>query len=353
MQVRKSWLILFGFGVAVVVPATMQARTSDLCGSCHTMHNSQDGVPVFGSQGSAQPALLNNTCYGCHTGVNNGTTPYVLQLNGTPSYGETGTGGGANTLAGGNFHWVTMGDDATGHNVDGIVAGQLSRTPPGGNTVFDASSPLTCAGVNGCHGDRSVANTIYSIYQTHHSDPSLPIDGSSVAQSYRYLDGIVGIEDADWEYQSTGGTDHNQYKGVDRASDTDADADTISHLCAQCHGLFHSGSGPDGVSDGTFGVDPWIRHPVDYDMNGLGGEFSAYGGAGVNAYNIATPVASSNMSSGVKSIVLQSSGDAIVMCLSCHRAHGSPYPAMLRWNYQAWPGVGGYNGCGDCHTAKN
>ncbi|RLA81698.1 MAG: hypothetical protein DRG33_00080, partial [Deltaproteobacteria bacterium] len=40
-----------------------------------------------------------------------------------------------------------------------------------------------------------------------------------------------------------------------------------------------------------------------------------------------------------------------VQCLSCHRAHGSPYPDMLRWDYRNWPG-GGMNGCAVCHTSK-
>ncbi|MGA1795635.1 MAG: cytochrome c3 family protein [bacterium] len=39
----------------------------------------------------------------------------------------------------------------------------------------------------------------------------------------------------------------------------------------------------------------------------------------------------------------------MVMCLSCHRAHGSPYPDMLRWDYDAL--VAG-KGCYTCHTAK-
>ncbi|HIC92409.1 MAG TPA: hypothetical protein EYP21_10200 [Syntrophaceae bacterium] len=44
-----------------------------------------------------------------------------------------------------------------------------------------------------------------------------------------------------------------------------------------------------------------------------------------------------------------------VMCLSCHRAHGSPYADMLRWNYSHM--IAGdttkSGGCFTCHTQKN
>ncbi|MGB9716198.1 MAG: cytochrome c3 family protein [Thermodesulfovibrionales bacterium] len=44
------------------------------------------------------------------------------------------------------------------------------------------------------------------------------------------------------------------------------------------------------------------------------------------------------------------------MCLSCHRAHGSPYADILRWNYDEMR-TGSYtttdSGCFTCHTGKN
>jgi len=50
-------------------------------------------------------------------------------------------------------------------------------------------------------------------------------------------------------------------------------------------------------------------------------------------------------------------GSDCVMCLSCHRPHGSPYPDMLRWDYtEQIAGGGGLTddrGCFYCHTKKN
>ncbi len=334
------------------------ARTDDIkqrCDNCHTMHNSQDGKPMTRPSGlGPQGGLLRDSCYGCHTGVNNPgspnpRTPYVFSVT-EPTYGATGTSGGHNTLAGGSFYWTAQaGGDLTGHNVNGIAT-PFVGIPPGGTKTFDSSHRLTCAGVNGCHGVLTLTSETAAMSQTHHAvETAQPKDGSTLALSYRFLNGIAGFEDPDCEL-TVDILNHNQYKGIDRNSDsyTSSDSDkSISHLCAACHSNFHT-----ETAVGAYGAaNPWIRHPVDYDMGGLGGEFGDYGPGGT--YNLATPLGSSNVSA-IKDKVFMGAGDAIVVCVSCHRAHGSPYNYSLRWDYLGWPGgVGSYNGCGDCHTAKN
>jgi predicted CXXCH cytochrome family protein len=39
-------------------------------------------------------------------------------------------------------------------------------------------------------------------------------------------------------------------------------------------------------------------------------------------------------------------GTDLANCLSCHRAHGSPYPKMLRWDMTDRTGA-----CATCHTS--
>lgn len=317
------------------------ARTNDMkqvCVNCHTMHNSQNGFDVTPGGIGAQGALLNNSCYGCHTGDNlAGGRPVVLHSS-APAYQLTGTEPGHNTLAGGDFYWVAQGNDLKGHNVVGIT---------GGGT-------LTCAGTTGCHGNSAVAGDLPAMYQTHHAvETAQPMDGAPLSESFRLLEGVAGYEDPDFEL-TVGSGDHNQYKGIARTAEGDSTASSISNFCARCHGSFHTGNNPSGISDDSaiFGTDPWIRHPVDYDMGGLGGEYGNYGSGGT--YNIATPLGSADVSA-IKSTVtlVTASGEAIVVCVSCHRAHGSPYDYSLRWDYKSWPDAGGYNGCGDCHTLKN
>lgn len=333
------------------------ATVTGVCTGCHTMHNSQGGA-VMGTA-DPNPTLLKNTCFGCHTGVNDGTNtiPYVLTAGGDIVYDDTGTEAGTNTLAGGNFYWVDDAGgntDTKGHNINGL-SGQdatLGLTPPGGVVM---AAQMECGGLYGCHGDRTEATSAGAIRGAHHGSDAA-IDGSTVAKSFRWLDGVVGKEDSDWEYQPTAAA-HNQYKGVDRATDTDEDTSTISSLCAQCHSDFHNGAGDtDGVAIDAGFSSAWIRHPVDYDMNNVSsGEVGDYGGNGVNAYQVIAPVASANVAA-VKATVLQAADDAIVTCISCHRAHGSPYADMLRWDYPTNTVVGtpdATSGCFLCHTQKD
>jgi hypothetical protein len=344
------------------------------CADCHIMHDSQAGAAValgFVAAGALglvgpQEGLTKATCSGCHEGVNIGggtDAPFVVTLSGLADYRATGTEVNHNTLAGGNFWWVTqVGGDLKGHNVVGVGAAQVSRVPPGGGTTF---TELTCAGTNGCHGDNSAGmSQMNSIWGGHHGNTT----GEAVATpgalltptSYRFLNGIKGFEDPTWEY-TVDKANHNQYKGVVRSSDGAADASSVSFLCARCHGDFHNGAGNLGVVAGATFLSPWLRHPVDIDMGGLGGEFLQYGdvvggvvGAGVAGdYNVSTPLASTAVTAALSAVTLGSEGNnAIITCLSCHRAHGSPWDYSLRWDYQNWPGAG-YNGCGDCHTVKN
>jgi hypothetical protein len=338
------------------------AAMQQVCGACHVMHDSLGGsavvVAAYGPPTTylgPQQGLINKTCTGCHNGPNsNGSMPYVVNLSALPVYDPT-AGTTHDTLAGGNFYWVALGNDLKGHNVDGVGASQAARTPPGGSLTFDATNPLTCAGAYGCHGDGSVGQ-VNSIWGSHHDNGVAAIDGGSTVNSYRFLTGVTGFEDADWEY-SLDSADHNQYKGVDRTADDDIGETlkSISHLCAKCHGDFHSGAYPAGVSEANFGSDPWVRHPVDIDMcDAAGSEYLAYGGLGTNAYVVTSPLGSLDVSAKLANVTLGGACDdkAIITCITCHRAHGSPNDFSLRWDYQAWPG-GGYNGCGDCHTAKN
>jgi predicted CXXCH cytochrome family protein len=343
------------------------AKVTGLCANCHTMHNSQAGDLVtrnlidgqYGDRINPNRALLNTNCIGCHQGLNASgslTPPNVLDING-PNYGTTGTEG--NTLAGGSFYWVSH-NAATGHNVSGVAPpdNRLGNLPPG--QTVPLSGQLTCAGTTGCHGDRTVSGQIASMLTAHHNnDMTTWKDGSSLPASYRFLNGIQGLEDQQYEYLPgsglAGAGHHNKYYGRDRINETDDAEGTISSVCAQCHGDFHNGSG--NLAAASMGSGVWLRHPTDFDMahTDVDSEYRLYGdssGSGTNEYSVISPVATANMSDSLNSTVFTENDDAIVMCLSCHRAHGTPYDAILRWDYKAWPGDG-FNGCAVCHTSKD
>jgi predicted CXXCH cytochrome family protein len=363
------------------------------------MHNSQDGVSVVASLGRS---LTKGDCVGCHSGDNGvdpGNIPYVTHssVEYGPDYDAGGglvNAAGTNSLAGGSFSTM-VGNDSYGHNVVGISGADatLATTPPGwiastfpandgGGTdpVGDInggaatwSTQLTCAGTNGCHGSHTNADDFADIRGSHHGDDSV-IDGTTVAKSYRFLRGILGLEDNDWEF-TVSETDHNQYYGVDRSvtSTPVADSQTISYLCAECHGLFHSNDGATAgsgiiVGDPTIdNVNPWLRHPTDFALSSTdaGSEYLSYASAaGVEAtspgitaaYNFIAPLASADVTAVVSNPFAGTDGD-IVTCLSCHRAHGSAQPDLLRWDYDAMIAStsSGFDnkGCFACHTTKD
>jgi predicted CXXCH cytochrome family protein len=216
---------------------------------------------------------------------------------------------------------------------------------PGGKgpTRWLERQELTCAGTWGCHGDRTIEDPYEAIYGAHHEDDG-ELDGSTVGKSYRFLYGIKGAEDDDWEYQATPSR-HNGYKG-----DPDHKTmDTISYLCGECHAQFHPSIFLGGTETGS--LDAWHRHPTDVAFGSIhrvfvGSEYQSY-----MIYSLEAPVAFEEPT-GQESDV---NAESIIMCMSCHRAHASPNQDSLRWDYTemvAGETRSGNNGCFACHTRK-
>ena len=376
-------LVLF---VMALAPNLLHAKVSGVCSDCHTMHNSQNNISMSVQWDTAtyNTESVDNTpnnsllkfsqCLGCHKGnyVDNGW-PIVLD-NSEPSIANDGTFSDGQMTAGGNFYWVSA-DETTGHNVIPGDPDVALTSPPGYDSNFQtkdslsrfggtpANKMVTCAGINGCHGTAVDTNEFGAIAGGHHGDGTVDdgiCNGDSVTKSYRFLYGIKGIEDSDWEYTKNSTTDHNQYYGINRdAGDTgegtvNADTATISYLCCQCHGAFHG-------SDDDASASPWIRHPTDFDMgDATGSEYKFYNGAagaGTAAYNVTAPLGNSTPTTYNSGAVTVGSanGTAIVTCLSCHRAHGTPFADILRWQYSDISAASGETntGCFICHTTKD
>lgn len=332
------------------------AISNQLCANCHTMHASYfEGGTHYVI--TPNPTLLKTNCIGCHQGTtgykNSFGAPIVYH---TTNPGQTGPG---STLAGGDFYWMSSGNFTTGHNVKELVPSS-PITPPGwdpsatsgyiygqiANGETSWSRQLTCAGTYGCHGYHNNLDPLIAIKGSHHKNmggSNTTADSNSIAQhpvggAYRFLAGIYGKEDIDWEYTASS-SDHNEYYGINGNSNY-SNKNTISFLCAKCHGYFHS-----QMDDATTG-SPFLRHPTDY-MIPNSWEYSNY-----TTYNLSVPVARNSVYTAPSSTVTPGSGNAIVMCLSCHRAHGSEFAYILRWDYRGWPGNGKTIGCSICHSTK-
>lgn len=346
---------LISFLVFLFMSKVTLAAITGVCSNCHTMHNSYQGQPMaqyFNGTSKQEPNnhLLKLDCIGCH--MANEAGPVNPATNAPAVYhttDPTATGPGK-TLAGGDFYWVSQGQDRKGHNVVGIASqdSALGLTPPGwdplatsgsarGQIANGASSwnqQLTCFGTYGCHGTN---NGLFG----HHKNESGQLGvADATYNSFRFLYGIKGFEVSDWEWAATS-SNHNEYFGRNLDNTSKASythKDTISYLCAECHGVFYK------ESHGTSSGSPWLRHPTDY-MLPNSGEYANYNNG--NGYSLLSPVARPTVPSSSTNIV-QPGTNAIVMCLSCHRAHGSEYASILRWVYNGTD----QNGCKVCHTSK-
>jgi hypothetical protein len=354
--VSVSMILTYGFGDARI--------TSKVCADCHTMHNSQNGVAVRtlddGTTTNDTPLgnCLKSTCIGCHRGTNpsdgSAVTPLVYSTTAPTIYTQT--------YAGGSFSYVDT-FNAYGHNVKGLsTTADLAALypPPGyGGTIgtWTSTQQLSCAGTYGCHGDRTndtdisgTTDDYEAIRGAHHADDTT-INGSTVGTSFRFLLGVLGTEyntaPNKWAYGMTSAI-HNEYKGliapaINVSDDSPGTGGSISGLCAECHGEFHSQ--PDQVTAiGT--SSPWLRHPTDIVLN-TGGEVTDYN-TPAGTYHYKAPVA--RQTPGAVSETVTESSD-VVMCLSCHFAHGSNQNDLLRWVYDNTMTVAG-GSCLTCHHNK-
>jgi len=391
MTLGKGWVALIVLCCALIAPSPCKTAVTGTCSSCHTMHNSMEGKPVAFTRSStgeevkrAEPFinLLKTDCLGCHTNpgsetivnVGDAVVPVVFNIL-EPTYPPVSTGHDVtSTLAGGNFYWFFANGDEYGHNVYGISNGnpdpndplkdpdaRLSYAP--GGVDHEAECADSChktlatpeSGCQGCH------------VPMHHADSAGAVAGQgkgwfrflgSVMQHYndpnqKITEGVVGIETSDWEQQPTS-TNHNIYQGkyitpppqtpspADATYTSYLDSGSISQKCIGCHKQFH---------EETIAGPTWIRHPVSVKIPDSG-EFTNF-----TTYDPMVPVERPDVTdANVGGINL---GSDLVSCISCHRAHGSPYPAMLRWNYREWPGIDPntnepyFDGCAVCHTNKS
>lgn len=339
------------------------ARVKGKCKNCHSMHYSYEGEGMtYGALEGPFPYLTEGGCLGCHGQYPSGSENIIVR--GKTRIPQILHHMENADLAAGNFYYVADGynpDYRKGHNVIGISLQEdtpMNKPPafipgviiPGGTGPLDWSEDeqrLTCAGTWGCHGNRNITDPYKAIYGAHHADDR-EIDGSTVGKSYRFLYGIVGVEHEDWEYLATI-NNHNGYKG-DIAHDS---MDTISYLCGECHAKFHPHPNLGGRLEvgQAYSIDfLWVRHPADIAFETVHGGYADSEYQGYIRYSLESPVAFDEPTGGETQVDDRS----IVMCLSCHRAHASLYPDILRWDYANifTRSTETEFGCLTCHTRK-
>ncbi len=351
-------------GFVMSVPLDTEAKITGSCVNCHTMHNSQNNALV--DSNGPNPTLLNSDCVGCH--AQGAGSSKIVTLGGSDFpqvFHNDGT-----DLAGGNFGYISGlkgsgASDAKGHNVIDLVNADSTLTAPPGasHTSQVANTELTCAGANGCHGWRAFGSSgsgLTSLKGAHHGNVDGKCDtADAVGNSYRFLNGVKGLENTTDKWQNVSAASHNEYFGNTTPMDwtgcssnqchygpTDMRPanNTISGFCASCHGEFHKLDQVGGDAGSAF-----IRHPTDVVIKNEG-EYAAAN----RDYNPLAPIGRTTIPDNP---ITDATTADVVTCLSCHAAHATDFDDMLKWDYNGMAagtsGAAAATGCFSCHTAKD
>lgn len=295
----KRNLLIGGLVAGVfILPSLASAKVQGVCSNCHTMHNSQDGADI----NTPITALVGSGCASCHadsSSVNNTTDGKSDAPTGAPQV--TGTTGGINAAG-----YFQAGNDSFQHNPSN----------------FSGETEDTITNVPGDASSRTVAGLALSCEACHTTA------GHHTATNYRMLARNAATAGGTGDYNPNGAT---VFPG--NRTDLTYNAPGMNNVCAACHGNFH-GTAVGNQTDGT----AWIRHPTDISLA---------------AYETATSLATSTFTAS-DAVVVGSDGtdNDVVMCLSCHVAHGGPYADLLAFSYSAnYAGTGTRaSGCESCHS---
>ena len=329
----KKTLLLVALAVILAAPAFAYHDGGVAhCNGCHTMHNSQNGVPMNVPTGGAGQlpvgqgytnlllyANKTDVCLDCHDG---GEAYHVWSPDPkAPTYSAERGGGDFTFLEETNIYDGHGGStdpilgESAGHSViSGIhntVADSVLTTAPGG--VYPAAD-MACTSCHDPHGTGSYRLLYQSGQVSAYSSGDVNWNATWVA------DGIGTRAGAETD------TNHNAY------------ISGSGEWCATCHEGIHLGgtgsfvhpAGEQGYFDlheaqvynSYRGTSDCIDNPPN------GGPCGS--GTGVDAYYALTPFEDG---SAVTDSTLGPTGVSKVVCVSCHRAHATSGPDAGRWDF--------------------
>jgi predicted CXXCH cytochrome family protein len=280
------------------------------CQGCHTMHNSQDGVPIDPDSATGNPWLLtdataSDVCLGCHaTGLG-----AVLSIDPLAPDPEKGSG---------NFTFLYEDNLNDGHNgasnpIDGDAAGH-NLVAPGYSLSADAtltsapggSYPAAVMGCTGCHDPHGTTDfrLLYGAGR----------QIAATGNTYTFVNPAPDAEGISIFFGSESNSNHTAYKSG------------MSAWCGNCHGDFHAnGASLIHKSGTTFGAT------VSTTYNLYNGTSDQTGGDQTTAYLADVPFEDpANTTSSTAGPLATSQ----VSCISCHRAHATSAVDSGRWDFQ-------------------
>lgn len=377
-----------------------------VCGDCHVLHGSEDGAsPPAGTNVGSEPTAsllkkpsVTDLCLQCHM------SPANTAYKAPPAMTADGVPPGGASLPGGDFYFSSA-DPRKGHNPGKSRGAQSSTLPsdaaitasPGGNFTTNDFDCVSCHDPHDRFGYtvsawRQLKRKVNGIVHTGNETAAKGVEtyGGSEGTTAPGYEPILSnsrgdIQGTTWMNRRKDG---QELEGADLfAAEGDANKNVyrggFSSFCAVCHGDFHGGNGegPNGENGKTRAGGGWIRHPANMQMGGPGSRYgiAAYTAAVVNTqgnnpnpagYDWKYPLVKADADFSVKSRGASAddagtaAGTDRISCLTCHKAHASPFANMTRWDSRAHSFIAagekdfsgapsqGDNpayGCGKCH----
>jgi len=302
-----------------------------VCSDCHIQHASKEGqswTPTeFLLKSSGGEVAL---CLSCHDGtdsrapdiVASGTSANPTSHVATPYASKYGSSAGFF-----QSDWQTA-PNPFGHGLSGEGGGQAPLS-----STFSTVGGLRCSNCHDPHGTPNYRNLL--------SDPNPAFAGA--------VDVLLGTDVR--EIVPVNPDVPNAAQAYDAGNIAFYTTNRINTWCTDCH---------DQLASATVGSLPahFMRHPVGVDLSGanyrhvntsnwISGAIGASTGFGTDLEDAVAGVPRLRYGSPSGSNSTASTGDT-VLCLTCHKAHGSKYRSGLVWPFRL-DASDSRSGCQQCH----
>jgi hypothetical protein len=307
---RKLLLITICFAVALMFSGVAYGFHDEgvaRCSGCHTMHNSQNGVPVDTGHVNGNAYLLikstpSDVCLSCHGDGHGNEFPSATYTVTTPPP-QTAAGSFIFLLEDNIYdgRTGTQPGGRGGHNLNapsrGVSSDATLTSAPGG------TFPSSAMGCSSCHDPHGNTN-----FRMLYGAGGVVQDGIAT-----FANAAPDAEGLSYDATETN-TSHTAYHGG------------MSAWCGNCHGNFHNEAGGR------------LEHPSGENLGGtISGNYGRYNGTA--HYNSGTPATSYLAAvpfedpANTTSSTAGPSASSQVSCITCHRAHASSAPDIGRWDF--------------------
>lgn len=340
LAIAVAFLAALGFsGTAVAFHGGGVAH----CDGCHTMHNSADGQTIIpgGTVGTGINSSLtkgndpSSTCLTCHhTADPASTSSYKVS---TPEARLLTAGGDFGWLKK-SFSWTQRGSLVTrtgnefGHNIVALDFGYTQdpnfTTAPGGSYQAADLGCTSCHDPHGKVGAGTKGNL--AVVGSGSYGAANPATAGQVLGAYRLLGGVgYGGGNGTVIFASAAPIARAPSSGAQTNVNHVDYGQGMSEWCANCHtsfddvGIRHPAGNNEGLDDFATNYNRYVKT----------GDFT---GTQATAFLELVPFERQITDRTQLSTTSTTGPDATdnVMCLTCHRAHATAFPDMLRWDQE-------------------